>query len=1181
MKAKRMSLIVVLLILTSTLYLTLTILPVGVKATTRYVGGTGPGNYSKIQLAIDASSPGDTVYVYSGTYNEDIGVYKRLNLIGENKYTTIIRGSGTADTVLVTEDWVNITGFTAENGGSTFGASGIRLFFVRNCYVADNIASNHERGISIWESDDNIVEYNILSNNRNGIYVKSSTSNRITYNYALDNGAGIYLERAYDTTIIDNSISGNDYGIVHFNSSYTVLADNVMTGVGVFIDGTSLEEWNTHSIDTSNTVNGRPVRYWKNVTGGTVPLNNGQVILANCANVIVENQNVNNGSMGIEVGFSSYVTIANNVASHNYRDGIYIYGSDNITMTSNNASNNGNSGISIVRSITNVITDNTISSNRKNGIFCNDCDINAITRNAIFLNGPPTPPSRLEYSAVYLEYSDQNVITQNSVLSNSNVAFALLSSDINNISNNNFSNNGNGVFFGGADNNKFISNTLLNNTVIGISLGASSHNLFATNNITRHLGGIGLGESLDNTLVGNYISSHDTSTSRSGIVISASTGHILVDNVLVGDGLVIDGRSLEHWNTHIIDTSNIVNGRPVYYWKNVSGGTVPLDASEVILANCSSATVENLFLSNGTAGIELGFSSNNTIANNIVSDSKKGIHLIGSNDNEIAGNTVSSPNFKGVNLMRSHSNNLSGNNIRGGTYGIFFSGSDGNIITDNNVWDNADTGIFLYRYQFPPGSQNNNITNNSFFDNGNGIRIHDQSDNNVIAFNSFVNNLNGVYISGSSNNLIHHNNIIDNTQQAYDNTDTNQWNDDYPSGGNYWSDYTGVDVKSGPNQDLLGSDGKGDTPYVIDADSEDRYPLMTPLATSPPSSPLNLSATAGDQQVTLTWNPPSFDGGLPITNYRIYRGTTSGGEVFLTEIGNVLIHLDTGLTNGQLYCYRVSAVNGIGEGPLSNEACAIPTTTPGAPIVLQADLSGKDLENVTIRWSLSADDGAGQDSVVSYIVLRGTTYDTNGFGYMPDAFVPNGTSEFVDNLAGEGNPNDYFYQVCAVDLNNLTNCSENQAAKFTRPLSEGPNLVSIPLIQSYESVESVLQTVKFDKAWAYDSSTSKWRSYMSSKPYKGELKTINHTMGIWVNATSDCNLTVAGLVPASTLIHLKSGWNLVSFPSFSNYTVGELRTDVNASRIEGFDSTSEPYHLRLLSDSDRLQPGYGYWVWSR
>jgi len=69
---------------------------------------------------------------------------------------------------------------------------------------------------------------------------------------------------------------------------------------------------------------------------------------------------------------------------------------------------------------------------------------------------------------------------------------------------------------------------------------------------------------------------------------------------------------------------------------------------------------------------------------------------------------------------------------------------------------------------------------------------------------------------------------VDNTEQVLASKldSTNVWDDDYPSGGSYWSDYNGVDVKNGPNQDQPSSDGIGDTPYVIDANNQDRYPLM-------------------------------------------------------------------------------------------------------------------------------------------------------------------------------------------------------------------------------------------------------------------------------------------------------------------------------------------------------------------
>lgn len=91
-----------------------------------------------------------------------------------------------------------------------------------------------------------------------------------------------------------------------------------------------------------------------------------------------------------------------------------------------------------------------------------------------------------------------------------------------------------------------------------------------------------------------------------------------------------------------------------------------------------------------------------------------------------------------------------------------------------------------------------------------------------------------------------------------------------------------------------------------------------------PDAPQSLQATAGNGQIILTWKAPSSNGGLAIINYNIYRGTSLDNEIYLTTVSNILIYSNIGLTNGQPYYYKINAVNGIGEGPLSNEASATP-----------------------------------------------------------------------------------------------------------------------------------------------------------------------------------------------------------------------------------------------------------------
>jgi fibronectin type 3 domain-containing protein len=92
-----------------------------------------------------------------------------------------------------------------------------------------------------------------------------------------------------------------------------------------------------------------------------------------------------------------------------------------------------------------------------------------------------------------------------------------------------------------------------------------------------------------------------------------------------------------------------------------------------------------------------------------------------------------------------------------------------------------------------------------------------------------------------------------------------------------------------------------------------------------PTAPAAPAAVAGAGSVTVSWGPPSWDGGSPITEYRVYRGTSPGSETFLESAGTATSFIDTGVTNGVTYSYRVSATSANGEGPLSSSVSATPT----------------------------------------------------------------------------------------------------------------------------------------------------------------------------------------------------------------------------------------------------------------
>jgi len=140
-------------------------------------------------------------------------------------------------------------------------------------------------------------------------------------------------------------------------------------------------------------------------------------------------------------------------------------------------------------------------------------------------------------------------------------------------------------------------------------------------------------------------------------------------------------------------------------------------------------------------------------------------------------------------------------------------------------------------------------------------------------------------------------------------------------------------------------------------------------ATTVPSVPQNLQPTASNSQVALSWSTPSNNGGSPITNYNVYRGTSSGTDTLLTSAGNVTSYTDTTVTNGQQYFYKVTAVNSVGESSQSNEASATPTapaTAPSAPTGLAATATSSS--QINLSWSVPANNGGAQ--ITGYQIER-------------------------------------------------------------------------------------------------------------------------------------------------------------------------------------------------------------------
>ena len=219
---------------------------------TLYVGGSGDGNYTKIQDAIDNASKGDTVFVYddSSPYYENIHVKSSINLVGEDRDTTIVDGGGVDDVFNVSAEYVSITGFSIQNSGISSYDAGIEIHSQYNT-ITDNTILNNEFGVLLEDSNSNTIVDNIISNNELslilGLY---SSNNTITDNTISNNYAGIYLYDSSCNTITDNTILNNRFCVLLVDSNSNTIMGNTITNneYGIYL------EYSNSNTVTGNTI---------------------------------------------------------------------------------------------------------------------------------------------------------------------------------------------------------------------------------------------------------------------------------------------------------------------------------------------------------------------------------------------------------------------------------------------------------------------------------------------------------------------------------------------------------------------------------------------------------------------------------------------------------------------------------------------------------------------------------------------------------------------------------------------------------------------------------------------------------------------------------------------------------------------------------------------------------------
>jgi len=296
------------------------------------------------------------------------------------------------------------------------------------------------------------------------------------------------------------------------------------------------------------------------------------------------------------------------------------------------------------------------------------------------------------------------------------------------------------------------------------------------------------------------------------------------DNVFVYDD------SSPYYETLIVDKSIQLIG------ENKESTVIDGNKKDVIiLVNDSFITITGFMIQNTSdngVGIEI-YADNSCITDVIITNFKCGIRIFYSNNHYIYNNDFISGLATGIDLFGSSNNTITDNMIlnQGGGIILFYS-SNYNKINDNfidkgscymshssnhNIWINNSIinhgGMCIYQ-----GSSHNILDGNLFSNEAwECVRITGQSNNNTLINNIFRDSDNGVKIADSHQNKIYHNRFINNWRGNAIDSGNNIWDDGYPSGGNYWSDYTDNDYDN---------DTIGDSPYhIAGGDNDDNYPL--------------------------------------------------------------------------------------------------------------------------------------------------------------------------------------------------------------------------------------------------------------------------------------------------------------------------------------------------------------------
>lgn len=453
---------------------------------------------------------------------------------------------------------------------------------------------------------------------------------------------------------------------------------------------------------------------------------------------------------------------------------------------------------------------------------------------------------------------------------------------------------------------------LLSRCVIGhatIGVGVYFCNDIWLDNNTVTDGGTGVdlydctgAEIFNNTIARNW---------GNGLVIASCAGVSVHNNTFISDGIALEGTDVSHYDSHQITANNLVNGKPLYYISNQEDISIDgIPVGQLIVSDSRRVSIWNLVIDDTDTSIQISYcsvvwvyfcelsknpehgihaveSESVTVHGCTIAENRLGggIHFVGCHNLSVDWNRILDSG-RGLSLESSSEVYATNNMVQNQSGSIHFSFGvfvyeSRNVTMDLNLIEGFDKGLFGYHAWFvsTPGHVRlynttiSNCTEGVRFDNSAHIVLADNvifgCDNGIVASSSsdmtivrnvMTDNGNGLSVVGSTSHgiWVNRNSFINNAVQASDASGGNYWDLGYPDGGNYWSDYAGVDLMNGPSQDLLGADSIGDTPRAVTGTISDNYPLMLPYPTNrPPVAVLGVAPDTGDVETIFSFEASS------------------------------------------------------------------------------------------------------------------------------------------------------------------------------------------------------------------------------------------------------------------------------------------------------------------------------------